>query len=661
MANFSIDLEGRIKNFDLPKQKPLIPLFETIVNSIYAIEERQEKENFEGYIEINIIRDPQGIIPGIEYSVNDVIGFIVTDNGIGLDDDNMHSFLQSDSTYRAEKGGKGVGRFSWLKAFETTHIDSVFCDDGVWSKRSFDFSLKSPEIDDELIESIEVQEYRTTVELKNYYSAYGKYVPKKAETIANNIMQHCLIYLMSPKCPKIMVIDDERYCVNDIFASKIRRDDNNVSFSVGEYEFSMLHIKVEDNSLGASKLYLFANDRMVQEKDIEKEIVDLDKNLYKEEGFFYVGILSGSYLDENVETTRTGFKIPEDTDDGDISLKAIVDGAKTEIEKYLSVYLATVAEGKSERIQKYIHSEAPQFGHLLKYMPEDIATIKPNVTNAKLDDELYRIKRKFDSSLKQENAEIIKSISVGAETLDAYAERFKKQIEKISDSNKAALAEYVAHRKVIIELFKQGIRANDFGKFTKEAYIHNLLYPMRRTSDEIEYQSHNLWLIDERLSYCDYISSDIPFDNNPKEERTDILMLDMPVAVSDEQNTGREYETIIILELKRPMRDDYTLSENPITQMLDYVDRLSSNTVTDKYKRPIKVGENTQFYLYAVCDLTPKLRKVAETHDFKETPDKMGMYKYHDKKRAYMEILSFDKLIGDAEKRNRILFEKLGV
>ena len=29
----------------------------------------------------------------------------------------MRSFLQSDSTYRAEKGGKGVGRFAWLKAF----------------------------------------------------------------------------------------------------------------------------------------------------------------------------------------------------------------------------------------------------------------------------------------------------------------------------------------------------------------------------------------------------------------------------------------------------------------------------------------------------------------------------------------------------------------
>ncbi len=661
MAVFSIDLKGRIKNFDLPKQKPLIPLFETIVNSIYAIEERQEIEEFDGVIEIKIVRYPQMLVEGIDSSINEITGFVVSDNGIGLDDNNMRSFLQSDSTYRAEIGGKGVGRFSWLKAFESTHIESVFCDDGVWSKRSFDFSLDIPEINDRLDEVEKQNDNRTIVELKNYIPSYGKYVPKNAETIASKIMQHCLIYLMSPKCPKIFVIDEERYCVNDMFASKIRRDDNEVTFFVGENDFSMLHIEVEDSSLGSSKLYLFANDRMVQEKDIEKEIVDLDKNLYRDKGFFYVGIISGKYLDDNVETTRTGFKIPDESEAGEVALKDIIQGAKIEIEKYLSEYLASVAEDKSQRIQQYIHSEAPQFRHLLKYMSDDIASIKPNVSNPKLDDELYRIKRKFDTTLKQENTEIIKSISVGAESLDIYEERFKKQIEKISDSNKAALAEYVAHRKVIIELLKKGIRVDDFGKFTKEAYIHNLLYPMRRTSDEIEYQSHNLWLIDERLAYCDYISSDIPFDNNPKEERTDILMLDMPVAVSDEDNTGKEYETIIVLELKRPMRDDYTQGENPILQMLDYVDKLSSNTVTDKYKRPIRVGDNTQFYLYAVCDLTPRLKKVAETYDFIETPDRMGMYKYHDKKRAYIEILSFDKLICDAEKRNRILFDKLGV
>lgn len=79
------------------------------------------------------------------------------------------------------------------------------------------------------------------------------------------------------------------------------------------------------------------------------------------------------------------------------------------------------------------------------------------------------------------------------------------------------------------------------------------------------------------------------------------------------------------------------------------------------YGRLIKMGTNTQFYLYAVCDITSKLRKIAEDFDFIETPDKRGMYKYHDKKRAYIEILSFDKIIDDAGKRNRILFEKLGI
>ena len=49
----------------------------------------------------------------------------------------MKSFLQSDSTYRAEKGGKGVGRFAWLKAFKEADIESSFIDAGEWVRRKF--------------------------------------------------------------------------------------------------------------------------------------------------------------------------------------------------------------------------------------------------------------------------------------------------------------------------------------------------------------------------------------------------------------------------------------------------------------------------------------------------------------------------------------------
>ena len=85
---------------------------------------------------------------GINSSINEIIGFSISDNGIGLDDNNMKSFLQSDSTYRAEKGGKGVGRFSWLKAFDNTKIKSIYKDDDTWVKREFEFSIDKLDIDD---------------------------------------------------------------------------------------------------------------------------------------------------------------------------------------------------------------------------------------------------------------------------------------------------------------------------------------------------------------------------------------------------------------------------------------------------------------------------------------------------------------------------------
>lgn len=242
-----------------------------------------------------------------------------------------------------------------------------------------------------------------------------------------------------------------------------------------------------------------------------------------------------------------------------------------------------------------------------------------------------------------------------------YDTVFKEQIRKISDLNSAALAEYVAHRRAILDLFEHGLFAKEDGKFNKEKYMHELIYPMRTSSEAIEYESHNLWLIDEKLSYCSYISSDIPYDNNPKEERSDILILDRPVAVSDDSNDGSEFDTIIIFELKRPMRDDYTDSENPITQLYDYVIKIREGRAKDKYHRPIRAGANTKFYLYAICDVTDKLQRLIFQHGFTPTPDKMGYFRFNDSLNSYMEILSYNKILNDTKKRNRILFQKLGI
>ena len=144
------------------------------------------------------------------------------------------------------------------------------------------------------------------------------------------------------------------------------------------------------------------------------------------------------------------------------------------------------------------------------------------------------------------------------------------------------------------------IKRQDDGKFMKESFLHNLIYPTKTTSDDLPYSNHNLWLIDEKLAYCNYISSDIPFNNDYKQDRTDIMLLNSPVAISEEENNGTEYDSIVIFELKRPMRNDYSIGDNPVSQLYKYVTQLKTNRLSDKYGRIIHVGINTRFYLYAI-------------------------------------------------------------
>ena len=50
-------------------------------------------------------------------------------------------------------------------------------------------------------------------------------------------------------------------------------------------------------------------------------------------------------------------------------------------------------------------------------MPDSINAIKPTLSDAKLDEELYRIKRKFDVELKKENQDMQDKMSTGIDDL----------------------------------------------------------------------------------------------------------------------------------------------------------------------------------------------------------------------------------------------------
>ena len=75
----------------------------------------------------------------------------------------------------------------------------------------------------------------------------------------------------------------------------------------------------------------------------------------------------------------------------------------------------------------------------------------------------------------------------------------------------------------------------------------------------------------------------------------------------------------------------------------------------------IPVKDETRFYCYVIADMTTKLKDILEDKDFEKTIDADGYFYFHKQHRAYIEVISFRKLLEDSKKRNRALFEKLGL
>lgn len=187
---------------------------------------------------------------------------------------------------------------------------------------------------------------------------------------------------------------------------------------------------------------------------------------------------------------------------------------------------------------------------------------------------------------------------------------------------------------------------------------------MRTTSDDVPLDQMNLWLIDERLAFHAYLASDKPFTSiepivSESSQRPDVIVFNRAMAFSEDNPAS--LQSVVIVEFKRPMREDYDEKENPLTQVYEYIREVRRGVAKHRDGRPLTVPTHVPFYCYIICDLTPKLRQFAEDHALTNAPDRQGVFGFNANQNAYVEIISFDKLIDDAEKRNRAFFERLGL
>lgn len=666
-----LDLVGRIRRTKLPLSDCLYPLFEAIVNSIHAIEDSRNKN---GRIQIIIEREHELAFEENNPYFNPIKSFKIIDNGIGFNEANFSSFKREYSTHKEARGSKGIGRFLWLKAFETVKIDSVYNENNQFKKRCFNFALIHDGIAKHEFHVNGYSENLTSVHLINFKSEYQIECPKKPSTIANRIIEHCLIYFLNKECPEVILQNDngEEIILNDWFKKNIAFTKIVDKFKLEKYSFTITTLKVfESDEIRSHLIHYCANKRHVENYNVSDIIPDLKDKIYDEQeskSYYFVSYVEGDYFDnhDNLNDERTQiifanrrslkfeYLIEEDLQNKIIAIT----------NKNFKETVERIKEEKFSYLRDFIRKKTPQYQALLKYTDTlNEIQYSPSNTPQEIELKLFKIFQKIELTSRIHMKEITETI-INDDSIDFW-EKKKEIISAIEEANeigKSKLSQYIVHRKLILDLFSKTLNQSESGKYSLEDSVHDIIFPRKATSDDIEYEKQNLWIIDEKLAYHSYLSSEKPLNSQKKDDaldRPDIVIYDNPNVFVEGSGS---YNSVVIIEFKKPMRKNYSNEENPFEQVFRYIKKIKEGKAIDKNGRPIEVAENTRFYCYIICDITNKVKEMAEINaGLTKSPEGDSYFGYNPNFKSYIELLSYNRVYETAKMRNKILFEKLGI
>lgn len=665
---------GRVRNYSLGISYPLTPIYEAVTNSLQAIMSAKEKR---GCVKVHIIREADTLFSKSDnendrQSTSKIVGFTIEDNGIGFTDENFSSFETLDSEHKLKIGGKGIGRISWLKVFKSASIESTYYNGNKWQQRTFDFSCSDDPIKNVKITDIDVSNRATIINLLGINNNYMRYLPKRAEVIAHHIMEHFIEYLCNPDCPKIIILDEtlnETYSLNQIFNAEVNNVSANTSIPLQDKSIIITDLIMKTGSIPENRIYFCAHDRMVCFETIT-DIPGLSKKLIgdNDNELVYVALVKSSILDEAVNSDRTNFDLPEkdmpDTNllnDLIITKNDIRKKVKEHVENYLKPYIENIKKEKINYVDSFLNTIAPYYKPLRNNILNNIDMIDLGADEKKMDIDVYRVQKKCEFEIKERGENILNNTTLPEDA----KEKLEKVYSEITELNQTNLARYMTHRKTIIYLFERYLHKVR-GAYVNENIIHDLIYPMRSDSHRVSQYEHNLWLVDDRLSYYDFCSSDKPFKDLEEIEsdnagRADICAFYSKYFVSEE-NIGMTRGTAVIIEFKKPQRDDYyEKRNNPFEQTNKYLLEVRN---TEKIKlsddRPMKIPKETPIYCYIICDLTRTLCNLAESINF--NPNLNGGYWFfNSSKNIYTEIIHYETILTDAKKRHDLFFQMLGI
>jgi hypothetical protein len=663
MASLRPNLVKRIDRLPKPTSvaAAMQPLFEAISNSIHSVQAKfGEHVATNGHLVVTVNTNRR----------KNEVWATVEDNGLGLDEQNWDAFTTTDTDNKLSIGGKGVGRLLWLDCFESVRVSTVFAGPKGLARRQFDFKLANNEQIANYAEAVATDATDTSFHVRfdglrdNGYLAH---FPGRDSFVFQHLTSHFLPTFIGGRCPPVTVYvgDETRYYPDDI-DKIVHRKETGIKLETEEYGTLFLTLmecdKVASADLkGSHFVHFIAHDRTVHSQSIDGKLglKYFGENLDR----VFHAILTGEYLDRNVNQERTAFMFE------DVVLDRIINDVCTErIESFLAEPIAKLSGEQREIIGRITQSyPSVAFG--------DTDELQTKIPSGELsDDAIYGHLSRERFRRDQRQAEKIRSVLTrlkeGTATAESFATAISDAGKAIEDTEQRSLAEYILRRKVVldfIEILLQKVRDDvRDGAYQREDVLHSFICPLRVNTladgrKKVDpASSHDLWIVDERLTFAQYFSSDVGFSTlsaaSDSDDRPDVLIFDYVHGLRQVEEPSK----VLLIEFKRPGRTDYSDDENPQLQVERYVRRLQAGNMTDVKGRPIKLDDRTVFYCFIIADIVSKLDDW--TYTWQRTADGRGrVYQPRDGFRGSIELLGWDALLDDARGRNQAFFDRAGI
>jgi hypothetical protein len=663
MPSLVPNLVKRIQRLPKPTNvaTALQPLFEAISNAIHSTQTKfgvHVMEKGRVLVNIQLARKKNAVVVTVE------------DNGDGLNARNFEAFQTTDTDNKISYGGKGVGRLLWLDCFENIHVESVFKDGGQFKRRSFDFVLTR----DEQLKNYKIMKAANARESTFFVkfsgvrdNGYRAKFPGRDSFVFQHITSHFLPVFIGGRSPRLTVsAGDETQTFPEAIDNIVHRKDPEQVLDTKEYGVLKMTLmecdKVASADLkGNHFVHFIAHDRTVVSQSIDGKLGL--KYFGENNDRVFHAILTGQFLDENVNQERTAFMFE------DAVLERIINDECTPyIEAFLHEPLSRLSGAQREKIEKITESyPSVSFGNV-----EELQSKIP--TGELHEDAIYghlaRERFRRDQRQAEKVREVLARLKGGQANVDSFFNTVVEAGRAIEETEQRSLAEYIVRRKVVldfIEILLEKVRDDSRdSSYQREDVLHSFICPLRVTTIEgvgkkVEpAASHDLWIVDERLTFAQYFSSDTEFSAlsaaTDSQDRPDVLIFDHVHGLRQTKDPSK----VLLVEFKRPGRTSYGDDENPQMQVERYVKRLLSGALTDVRGRPIQLGSDTVFYCFVVADITGKLDDW--TFSWERTADGRGRFLQprHGFK-GEIELVSWDTLLSDARARNQAFFDKVGI